>query len=60
MNPQQLRETTMLPETRRLVQLTLDPEGEETRMLDLLLARRRSPDRRAWLETRGNLASLEI
>jgi len=60
MNPQQLRETTMLPETRRLVQLTLDADGEDTRLLDMLLARKRSADRRAWLERRGNRASLEL
>jgi topoisomerase IV subunit B len=60
MNPSQLRETTMVPETRRLVQLSIDGEGGETRILDMLLARKRAADRREWLEVRGNLASLEI
>lgn len=56
MNPLQLRETTMAPETRRLVQLTLDADAGEMQMLDLLLAKKRSGDRREWLEVRGNLA----
>ncbi|NOT83689.1 MAG: DNA topoisomerase IV subunit B, partial [Methylococcaceae bacterium] len=58
MNPSQLRETTMNPDTRRLVQLTI-ADGDETRVqLDLLLAKKRSLDRKAWLETKGNLADV--
>ena len=56
MNPLQLRETTIAPETRRLVQLTIDADDDSHQMLDLLLAKRRSSDRRAWLESKGDLA----
>jgi len=56
MNPLQLRETTMDPDTRRLVQLTLQPGDDTHRVLDMLLAKKRASDRRAWLETKGNLA----
>ena len=56
MNPLQLRETTMDPDTRRLVQLTLEPGDDTNSVLDMLLAKKRSPDRRQWLETKGNLA----
>ena len=56
MNPMQLRETTIAPETRRLVQLTID-EGDDThKVMDMLLARKRATDRRSWLETRGDMA----
>jgi len=58
MNPLQLRETTMAADTRRLVQLTLDDRGVADAMLDMLLARKRSADRRAWLEEKGNLAEV--
>ena len=58
MNPLQLRETTMNPDTRRLVQLTADEVDETARRLDLLLAKKRAGDRRAWLEEKGNLAEL--
>lgn len=54
MNPLQLRETTMAPDTRRLVQLRLDDVDSLEQMLDMLLARKRAGDRRAWLERRGN------
>jgi len=56
MNPIQLRETTMDPNTRRLVQLTLDNEPEAMSIMDMLLAKKRASDRKAWLEDKGNLA----
>ncbi|BBL73359.1 DNA topoisomerase IV subunit B [Methylomagnum ishizawai] len=59
MNPAQLRETTMNPDTRRLVQLTLEELAEQEttdERLDMLLAKKRAPDRKAWLEAKGNLA----
>jgi topoisomerase-4 subunit B len=58
MNPSQLRETTMNPDTRRLVQLTIDDSNDTRDQLDLLLAKKRSQDRKSWLETRGNLADI--
>ncbi|MDG1819685.1 MAG: DNA topoisomerase IV subunit B [Porticoccaceae bacterium] len=56
MNPLQLRETTMDPDTRRLVQLTLEPGDDTNSIMDMLLAKKRASDRRAWLENKGNLA----
>jgi topoisomerase-4 subunit B len=58
MNPLQLRETTMLPDSRRLVQLTIDSSDDTEQLLDMLLAKKRSGDRRTWLETKGNLAEI--
>ncbi|QIZ77771.1 DNA topoisomerase IV subunit B [Ferrimonas lipolytica] len=59
MNPGQLRETTMDPNTRRLVQLTVD-DGEATlALMDMLLAKKRAGDRKSWLETNGDLAELD-
>ena len=56
MNPIQLRETTMDPNTRRLIQLTLDDEPGTMALMDMLLAKKRASDRKAWLEAKGNLA----
>lgn len=56
MNPLQLRETTMDPDTRRLVQLTLEHGDNTNSVLDMLLSKKRAPDRRNWLESKGNLA----
>ncbi|MFW1677583.1 DNA topoisomerase IV subunit B [Pontibacter sp. JAM-7] len=58
MNPLQLRETTMSPDTRRLVQLTIDAGDGTNEMMDMLLAKKRSPDRKSWLESKGNLADV--
>lgn len=58
MNPLQLRETTMDPNTRRLVQLSLDDEVATIALMDMMLAKKRAVDRRAWLETKGNLAQI--
>jgi len=58
MNPLQLRETTMNPDTRRLVQLRLDPGDNTNEMLDMLLAKKRAADRKHWLESKGDLAEV--
>ena len=58
MSPTQLRETTMNRDTRRLVQLTVDAKDKTDQTMDLLLAKKRSADRRKWLETKGNLAEV--
>lgn len=60
MNPLQLRETTMAPDTRRLIQLVLDEPEATQEMMDMLLAKKRSGDRKAWLESKGNLADVEV
>ncbi|MFN3880150.1 MAG: DNA topoisomerase IV subunit B [Nitrincola lacisaponensis] len=58
MNPLQLRETTMSPDTRRLVQLTIDADDDTLELMDMLLAKKRASDRKAWLESKGNLAEV--
>ena len=59
MNPIQLRETTMSPSTRRLVQLTLKNENEALKVMDMLLAKKRSADRKKWLEINGDKAIIQ-
>ena len=58
MNPSQLRETVMMPESRRLVQLTLNSSDNANSVFDLLLSKKRAPDRKEWLEKKGNLAEI--
>jgi topoisomerase-4 subunit B len=58
MNPLQLRESTMAPETRRLVQLTLEPGDDTNKLMDMLLSKKRSPDRKSWLESKGDKAEI--
>lgn len=60
MNPLQLRETTMDPNTRRLVQLSLDNSEETMALMDMLLAKKRSEDRREWLQEKGDQVQLDV
>ncbi|MEP3350905.1 MAG: DNA topoisomerase IV subunit B [Marinomonas sp.] len=59
MNPSQLRETTMAPDTRRLIQLTMEDKPDTNELLDKLLSKKRAGDRKNWLETYGNLAIVD-
>lgn len=60
MNPLQLRETTMDPNTRRLVQLTLDNSEQTMALIDMLLAKKRADDRREWLQEKGDQIEIEV
>lgn len=60
MNPTQLRETTMDPNTRRLVQLTIDDDISMMETMDMLLAKKRAGDRKTWLESKGNMAEVVL
>ena len=60
MNPLQLRETTMDPNTRRLVQLSLDSAEETMALMDMLLAKKRAEDRREWLQEKGDQVELDV
>jgi topoisomerase-4 subunit B len=60
MNPSQLRESTIHPDTRRLVQLTIEADDGTAKIMDMLLSKKRASDRKEWLETKGDLASLEV
>jgi topoisomerase-4 subunit B len=58
MNPMQLRETTIHPDTRRLVQLTITGGDDSNRLMDMLLAKKRAADRKSWLQEKGDLAEV--
>ncbi len=58
MDPEQLRETTMNRDTRRLVQLTVSGRDKTDQLMDMMLSKKRAKDRRNWLETKGNLAEV--
>lgn len=58
MNPGQLRETVMHPDTRRLVQLTVEAGDDTISAMDMLLSKKRAPDRKRWLESKGDLAEI--
>ena len=58
MNPLQLRESTIDPDTRRLVQLVIEHGDETNSVMDMLLAKKRSGDRKSWLQERGDLAEV--
>ena len=64
MDPSQLRETTMDPNTRRLVQLTYElgeDQGAATlELMDMLLAKKRAEDRKNWLQTNGDQVDLAV
>jgi topoisomerase-4 subunit B len=58
MNPMQLRETTIHPDTRRLVQLTIEADDDTYSVMDMMLAKKRSGDRKRWLQEKGDLAEI--
>ncbi len=58
MSAEQLRETTMNRDTRRLVQLDMDDMVLTNSVMDMLLAKKRASDRKIWLEDKGNLADI--
>ena len=60
MNPPQLRETTIDPRTRRLVQLTIEAKDQTDKLMDMMLAKKRAGDRRDWLESKGDKAEVLI
>ncbi|MES9877559.1 MAG: DNA topoisomerase IV subunit B [Candidatus Sedimenticola sp. PURPLELP] len=59
MNPLQLRETTIHPDTRRLVQLTVDSGDDTNSIMDMMLAKKRASDRKTWLQQKGDLAEVQ-
>ncbi len=58
MNPMQLRESTIAPETRRLAQLTIEPGDRTFKIMDMMLSKKRAHDRKLWLQTKGDLAEI--
>ena len=65
MNPAQLKETTIAPDSRRLVQLSINDGSCETEedvyeVMDMLLGKKRAKDRKKWIETEGNIKEIEL
>ncbi|MFT6640018.1 MAG: topoisomerase-4 subunit B [Flavobacteriaceae bacterium] len=60
MNPLQLRETSVAPDTRRLIRLTIADGDDTNKTMDMLLAKKRSADRKRWLESKGDLADIQL
>ncbi len=58
MNPPQLRDTVMNPDTRRMIRLTMPDPTNSFSLMDMLLSKKRAPDRKKWLESKGNLAEV--
>ncbi|MDT8403266.1 DNA topoisomerase IV subunit B [Sulfuriflexus sp.] len=58
MNPLQLRETSIAPDTRRLVRLTIDAKDQASEIMDMLLSKKRAGDRKIWLEQKGDIAEV--
>ncbi len=58
MNPLQLRETSVAPDTRRLIRLTIADGDDTNKVMDMLLAKKRASDRKSWLENKGDLADV--
>ena len=64
MNPAQLKETTIAPDSRRLVQLSIDYDSEDSikevhNFMDMLLSKKRAHDRKTWIETKGNIKEID-
>jgi len=59
MNPSQLRDTTLSKKTRKLIELTLSPGNKDNVLMDMLLSKKKSLDRKAWLEKKGDLAQID-
>jgi len=58
MNPLQLRETSVAPDTRRLIRLRVSDGDKTNTIMDMLLAKKRAPDRKKWLESKGDMAEI--
>ena len=58
MNPSQLRETVMDPDTRQLVRLSISASDNANAMMDLLLSKKNAPARKEWLEKKGSLVRI--
>ena len=59
MNPSQLRDTTLSKKTRKLIELTLSPGNKDDVLMDMLLSKKKSLDRKSWLEKKGDLAQID-